>query len=169
MKKVFTLAALAILGAVTSASAYDNLTPSQAKEAVVTGGAYILDVRTDAEFIWVGHPALGVNDGQLVNVSYKIEKKGNFITNPSFITDIDGIFSGAKDTHIITMCRSGQRSVAAALDLEAAGYTNVSNMVDGFEGGSKDANGNRNVNGYKNIPGNKVHTSSVGADDYYQD
>lgn len=165
MKKFYALAigtALA-LTTVNTASAFDNLTPTEAYDAV-NNGAYILDVRTDAEYIWVGHPKVD----NVVNISYKIERKNVFISNPSFLTDVDDIFGGAMDTHIITMCRSGVRSVAAAEALEAAGYTNVSNMVDGFEGGGKDAYGYRTVNGWKNsgLPG---HTSSVGASDYYAD
>ena len=150
--------------AANSASAYEDLMPEDAYSAVVNNGAYILDVRTDAEYIWVGHP----NVENVLNISYKIEKKGSFITNPSFISDMDGIFGASKDTMIITMCRSGKRSVAAALALEAAGYTNVYNMLDGFEGGGKDQYGYRTVNGWKNsgLPG---HTSKVGADDYYGD
>ncbi|MDH4233217.1 MAG: rhodanese-like domain-containing protein [Nitrospirota bacterium] len=166
MKKLYSLViGIALLiTAATTASAFDNLTPVQAYDAVVNNGAYILDVRTDAEFIWVGHP----NVINVLNISYKIENKDTLITNPSFISDIDEIFGAVKDTHIITMCRSGQRSVEAALALEAAGYTNVSNMVDGFEGGKKDQYGYRTINGWKNsgLPG---HTSSVGADDYYSD
>ena len=107
MKKLYSLIigiAMAITAA-TTASAFDNLTPLEAYDAVVETGAYILDVRTDAEFIWVGHP----NIANVVNISYKIEKKGEFITNPSFVSDIDEIFGADKDTHIITMCRSGPR------------------------------------------------------------
>lgn len=166
MKKLYSLVigiALVVTAATTS-SAFDNMTPVDAYNAAVDNGAYILDVRTDAEFIWVGHP----NVENVLNISYKIEKKGVFITNPSFISDIDEIFGAYKDTHFITMCRSGKRSVDAALALEAAGYTNVSNMLDGFEGGVKDEYGYRTVNGWKNsgLPG---HTSKVGADDYYGD
>lgn len=165
MKKAYSLTCIASIFLFSSVSlAYDNLTPHQSYEAVVTGGAYILDVRTDAEFIWVGHP----NVPNVVNISYNIEKKGRWIVNPSFVTDVDGIFGSVKDTHIITMCRSGQRSQNAAEALDLAGYTNVSNMIDGFEGGGKDSYGYRTVNGWKNsqLPG---HTSSVGASDYYPD
>jgi rhodanese-related sulfurtransferase len=150
--------------AASSASAYDNLTPQQSHDAVANKGAYLVDVRTAAEFIWVGHP----NMSNVVNVSYKIEKKGSFITNPSFVSDMNGIFGNNKDAHLILMCRSGVRSLAAAAALEAEGYTNVSNMEDGFEGEGKDIYGYRTVKGWKNsdLPG---HTSSVGASDYYQD
>lgn len=166
MKKLYSLVigtALAITAA-TTVSAFDNLTPLEAYNAVVNNGAYILDVRTDAEFIWVGHP----NVDNVVNISYKIVRKGQFITNPSFLSDVDEVFGAAKDTHIIVMCRSGKRSLDAADELDAAGYTNVSNMLDGFEGGGKDEYGYRTVNGWKNssLPG---HTSAVGAGDYYDD
>lgn len=161
--KLITGMALTFITA-TTASAYENLMPVEAYNAVVSDGAYILDVRTDAEYIWVGHP----NVENVVNISYKIENKGIFITNPSFISDVAEVFGAAKDTPIITMCRSGQRSVDAALALESAGYTNIFNMLDGFEGGGKDQYGYRTINGWKNsgLPG---HTSKVGADDYYAD
>lgn len=149
----------------TSALAYTNLTPQEAYDAVINNDdVYILDVRTDGEFIWVGHP----NIENVVNISYKIEQKKQWITNPSFVSDVDSIFGAVKNTHIITMCRSGQRSVDAAIVLENAGYTNVSNMLDGFEGGGKDQYGYRTINGWKNssLPG---HTSSVGSTDYYND
>jgi len=35
---------------------------------------------------------------------------------------------------LILMCRSGHRSAAAAKILAGAGFTNVYNMIDGFEG-----------------------------------
>uniref|UniRef100_UPI0040565F1B rhodanese-like domain-containing protein n=1 Tax=Candidatus Electronema sp. TaxID=2698783 RepID=UPI0040565F1B len=164
MKCRFAAGIILTLAAATTASAYDNLTPLVSHDAVVHDGAYILDVRTAAEFIWVGHP----NVPNVVNVSWKIEKKGAFITNPSFVTDVNDTFGNAKDTHLILMCRSGVRSLAAAAALEAAGYTNVSNMLDGFEGEGKDQYGYRTVNGWKNsgLPG---HTSAVGASDYYKD
>ena len=166
MNKLYSLAlgtALAII-TVTTASAYDNLTPIEAYDAVVSNGAYILDVRTDAEYIWVSHP----NVENVVNISYKIVKKDEFIVNPSFISDVDEIFESAKDAHIIIMCRSGKRSTAAADALELAGYTNVSNMLDGFQGGAKDEYGYRTINGWMNsgLPG---HTTKIGADDYYGD
>jgi rhodanese-related sulfurtransferase len=168
MKKLYSLIigiALAITAA-TTASAFDNLTPVQAYDAVVSNGDYILDVRTDAEFIWVGHP----NVPNVVNLPWQIEKRGQLIPNPSFISDVKEIFGAAKDTHIITMCRSGVRSLAAASALDSASFTNVSNMVKGFEGdvNTIEGLGYRTLNGWKNsgLPG---HTTSVGAGDYYQD
>ena len=166
MKKLhsFVIGTVLVIIASTTASAFDDLTPLEAHDAVVYNGAYILDIRTAEEFIWVGHP----NIENVINISFKIEKRGAFITNPSFISEVDEIFGEAKNTHIITMCRTGPRGAAAALALEGAGYTNVSNMLEGFEGPGIDGFGYRTVNGWKNsgLPG---HNTKVINDDYYGD
>jgi rhodanese-related sulfurtransferase len=152
-----------ILGTITSAAllvsasayAYDNINPADAYAATTTdANTYILDVRTDSEWIWVGHPGedkLGNGaglTGKVVNVSWMITKKKEWMLNPSFLSDISEIFGDNDDVTLITMCRSGSRSAAAADYLEANGY-NVKNMVEGFEGG-KDMYGYRTLSGWKN-------------------
>ncbi|MCI5121023.1 MAG: rhodanese-like domain-containing protein [Candidatus Electrothrix sp. AUS4] len=153
------------LAAATVASAYDDLTPQEAYDAVVEEGAYILDVRTAAEYTWVGHPYIvdekGIEITNIVNIPFKIENgSGGMMLNPAFQAEVDGIFGSAADVHIITMCRSGGRSAAAAKALESAGYTNVSNMVEGFEGDGKDKYGYRTdtMDGWKNshLPGHTL-------------
>lgn len=155
MKKLISTLSIAIFCAVfvTSAFAFENIYPVDAYAAATSDAdTYILDVRTIAEWQWVGHPGknkLGDGaelDGKVVNISYKIEKKGETILNPSFMNEINELFAGNPNLTLITMCRSGKRSVAAATLLEAAGY-NVQNMVTGFQGG-KDSNGYRTVNGW---------------------
>jgi len=135
--------------------AYQDVTPAEAYAMAATdANTYILDVRTEAEWRWVGHPGankLGEGaalDGKVVNISYKIFKKKSFINNPSFLSEVGEIFDSNPNVVLINMCRSGKRSVAASEALEDAGYTNVYNMVTGFEGG-KDAAGYRTVNGWK--------------------
>jgi rhodanese-related sulfurtransferase len=146
--------------------AFDDVTPAQAYEMASTNpNVYILDVRTDSEWTWVGHP--GVNavgdgaglEGKVVNISYEIEVKGNLVVNPCFLKDVDEVFEGNPDLVLITMCRSGGRSVAAANLLEPAGYQ-VLNMVTGFEGG-KDTFGYRTVSGWK-VDGMPYNFSGAG-------
>ncbi len=48
------------------------------------------------------------------------------------------------DHHIYFLCRSGQRSLAAAKAAQEAGFPHVYNIADGFEGGV-DADGHRGV------------------------
>lgn len=156
MKKLIisiAIIAIAMAGMTGTSFAYENADPSQAYVmATEDPNVYILDVRTEAEWRWVGHPGENKTgdgaalDGKVVNISYKIFKAGNFIVNPSFLSEINEIFGDMDNVVLITMCRSGKRSVAAAIALEAAGYTAV-NMVTGFEGG-KDANGYRTVSGW---------------------
>lgn len=155
MKQIVTMMiTLALLS--STAFAFEDVTPAEAYfKATTEANTYILDVRTDAEWTWVGHPGankLGEGsalDNKVTNISYKIEYKKDFIINPSFIADVQQLFPNPAEVTLITMCRSGKRSVAAANALEAVGYVNMKNMVTGFEGG-KDANGYRTVNGWAN-------------------
>jgi rhodanese-related sulfurtransferase len=146
---------LALAFASFSAQAYEDVYPSYAYEmALNNANTYIVDVRTDAEWRWVGHP--GVNlmgegaglDDKVFNISFKIFKKNNFIRNPSFVSDIKEIFQDKANVTLITMCKAGSRSKDAAAALETAGYNSVYNMVTGFEG-EKDAYGYQTVNGWK--------------------
>ena len=150
------IAASCLLAA--NAFAYENVTPSEAYDMVVGDGAYILDVRTQEEWMWVGHPGInkqgdGANlEDHVLNISIAIYKKkkyrktGLLVENRRFAKDAQKLL--AHDDIIITMCRSGGRSILAALALEEAGFTNVYNMQTGFEG-SSDSNGYRAVNGWK--------------------
>ena len=156
MKKLIisiAILAIAMAGMTGTSFAYENANPSEAYAmATAYSNVYILDVRTEAEWRWVGHP--GVNktgdgnllNGKVVNISSMIFKAGSFIVNPSFLSEVNEIFEDVDNVVLITMCRSGKRSIAAAIALEAAGYTAI-NMLTGFEGG-KDANGYRTVSGW---------------------
>jgi len=168
MKKGFAILACVLMSlcVFSPAFAYDNVTPQDTYAMMNDDpNVYILDVRTDAEWKWVGHPGkdkLGDGpflEGKVVNIAYMIDKKGVLVVNPSFVSDVEEMFE--KSATLILMCRSGQRSVAGALALEAAGFTSVYNMLQGFEGGT-DQRGYRTVNGWKvgNLPYNY---SGVGA------
>jgi rhodanese-related sulfurtransferase len=54
------------------------------------------------------------------------------VVNKDFITQVKERFK-ADDT-ILVMCRSGGRSAMAVNGLDKAGFTNVHNIIDGFEG-----------------------------------
>ena len=54
-----------------------------------------------------------------------------------------------KDSTIILICRSGDRSAPASNLLLQAGYTKVYSVIDGFEG-DMGKTGRRDVNGWKN-------------------
>lgn len=153
MKKLVLI--LSIICFAAPAIAFQDVTPTEAFSLATTNeNVYILDVRTLSEWVWVGHP--GVNktgegdalEGKVINISVMVEMFNEMFDNPFFIKSVEKTFPNKTDVTLITMCRSGGRSVTAANALEAAGYTNVMNMLTGFEGG-KDANAYRTVNGWK--------------------
>jgi rhodanese-related sulfurtransferase len=156
MKK-FAIYCLSLFVIISSASIVQGFTPMTSwqsyAEMIANSSAYILDVRTAEEWEWVGHP--GKNKSgygeelveRVLNISYNIYKAGTWIVNPSFITDVEEAFPD-KSVTLILMCRSGQRSKLAAAALETAGYTDVVDMSDGFEGAT-DGYGYRTVSGWK--------------------
>jgi rhodanese-related sulfurtransferase len=123
--------------------------------------ALFLDVRTSAEVNFLGMPQQAD-----ANVPYMREPdfpvwdaaKSTFRLelNPDFIPEIRRRLAakhlGPNDT-VVLICRSGDRSAAAANLLAEAGFKNVYSVVDGYEGdlapdGPKA--GQRAVNGWKN-------------------
>lgn len=116
-----------------------SATPAQAWQVLnVDNEAVLLDVRSKVEFDYVGHPA-----GAL-HVMWK--DYPDWRENPHFVAEVKAALSahgGDRSARpILTLCRSGVRSLAAAKALAAAGYTNLTNVEQGFEG-DKDAQGHR--------------------------
>ncbi len=176
MKRVhrfLVMALVLILASVSGAFAYQDVTPAEAYALATSNpNVYILDVRTIAEWTWVGHP--GVNkpgdgaelEGKVVNISYEIDRHGELVVNPVFVLAVKKAFCDNPDAVLVTMCRSGSRSVKAAMALEEAGFANVLNMATGFEGG-KDALGYRTVNGWK-VDGLPYNFNTEGAYTFWQ-
>ena len=123
-----------------------RLTPPEAAELLrLDDTALLVDVRSKVEFDYVGHPV------GAVNVMWKDYPEWN--ENPDFVAQVEAALadSGGNDhaRPILAICRSGARSMAAAEKLKAAGFTNLTNVEEGFEG-DKDEAGHRGlVNGWK--------------------
>jgi rhodanese-related sulfurtransferase len=100
-------------------------------------GGLLIDVRTRPEWEYVGHVAGSV----LIEwTSYPTGTR-----NPRFLDELRAAASDAQ-APLVFLCRSGQRSDAAARAAAAAGYTMAFNMLEGFEG-SKDPDGHRGTLG----------------------
>ena len=122
----------------------DHLTPKQAHDALGSNpNTLLIDCRTEIEFFYVGHPV------DAINVEWNTAPE--FETNPHFSDEVLRM-AGRKDRPIILICRSGKRSVDAGLALEQHGFTNVSNVLEGFEG-DRDAQGHRNSSGGWRVAG----------------
>jgi rhodanese-related sulfurtransferase len=102
-----------------------HLTPPEASNFLHNNPeAVLVDCRSEMEYLFVGHPAgahhVAWNDGP------------EWTINPHFVGQVKKIAS--MNRPVVLICRSGQRSVDAALELEQAGFNEVINVLEGFEG-----------------------------------
>lgn len=98
---------------------------------------YLIDVRTRAEYQFVGHPLRAYLypfmffTNQFVkengHTGYRIGQK-----NKDFIAEVSKAFK--KTDNLLIISRDGTRSGLAAKDLVEAGFKKVFNVEDGFEG-----------------------------------
>ena len=108
--------------------------------------ACLIDVRTDAEWRYVGLPKLDKLGKATHCVSWQVFPDNRL--NGGFVEQIKG--AGIRpDQPLLLLCRSGQRSKNAAIALTAAGYRCCYNVAEGFEG-DRDGTGHRGtVGGWK--------------------
>jgi rhodanese-related sulfurtransferase len=118
----------------------ENVAPSQAWEALRQDEhAQLVDVRTDVEWNFVGVPDLNASGKQAVLIPWQVYP--SMQQNGAFTDNLRQAGLTPDDT-IYFICRSGARSMAAAQAAQAAGFTKVFNVADGFEG-PVDAEGHR--------------------------
>ncbi len=88
--------------------------------------ALFVDVRMEIEYLYVGHPP------RVVHVPWYEYPE----LTPQPQTFVAQVLreTGTPERPVVLLCRSGQRTVAAGLALEAAGFTEVVNVLHGFEG-----------------------------------
>ena len=111
-----------------------ELTPQEAYDLLhLAPGAKIVDVRTRAEWDWVGRVP------GAVEIEWNQYPGG--VRNPNFLAELKRQVD--PEALVMFLCRSGARSIAAAAAASEAGYNNCYNILEGFEG-DKDANGQRN-------------------------
>jgi rhodanese-related sulfurtransferase len=113
------------------------LTPTEAHELLgLAPGAKLVDVRTRAELDWVGRvPG---------SVEIELQTYPDGRANPNFATELLGQVD--RESLVMFLCRSGGRSHNAAVIAKQHGYTEVYNVLEGFEG-DKDGQGHRNTVG----------------------
>ncbi|MHA1523716.1 MAG: rhodanese-like domain-containing protein [Alphaproteobacteria bacterium] len=109
--------------------------------------AQLVDVRTAAEWAFVGAPDLSLLNKRVVAVEWQVfpamQRNGKFFDLvKSQLGEVGADGSGA----LYFLCRSGVRSMAAAQLVSAQGLSNAYNIADGFEG-------NRNTAGHRGTTG----------------
>ena len=111
-----------------------ELTPQEASDLLrLAPGARLVDVRTRAEWDWVGR----------VPGAVEIEwnQYPGSTRSPLFLAELKRQVD--PEALVMFLCCSGVRSIGAAAAATEAGYNSCYNVLEGFEG-DKDANGHRN-------------------------
>jgi rhodanese-related sulfurtransferase len=95
--------------------------------------AVMVDVRSDMEFLFVGHPVGAIHIPWIDYPDWKL--------NPNFVTEIRKLVLGGichetpnSGVPVILICRSGKRSLEAGISLIKEGFCDVFNVAEGFEG-----------------------------------
>src|SRR5687768_1061000 len=110
----------------------DDVSPEQVWDALRSDpAAELVDVRTDAEWSWVGLPDLGEAGKKPVLISWQLPPKME--VNAAVVAQLRqaGL---TPDRKLYFLCRSGARSLSAAKAAVAAGFANSFNVAGGFEG-----------------------------------
>ena len=124
-----------------------DLSPQEAW-AKLEDGAILVDVRTEGEWAHIGIPdtaAAGERRNDPLFIQWNLARG---IPNSQFVEQLKQRAPGGGGTELVFLCRSGARSVAAAIAATEAGFTSY-NVLEGFEG-EPDRQGERTVNGWKN-------------------
>ena len=108
--------------------------------------AVLVDVRTDAEWNFVGVPDLSALGKQVVLIPWQVfptmQVNGHFAEH----LHKAGITA---ESNVFFLCRSGVRSLAAGQAAQHAGFPHAFNVADGFEGPVDHAGHRGTVAGWK--------------------
>jgi rhodanese-related sulfurtransferase len=89
--------------------------------------ALFIDVRMEIEYMYVGHPPRAHN---IPWYEYP-----DMTPDPAdFARQVEREAGGDKSRPVVLICRSAKRTIPAGETLEGVGFTNVINVLEGFEG-----------------------------------
>ncbi|RXF73156.1 rhodanese-like domain-containing protein [Hansschlegelia zhihuaiae] len=113
-----------------------DVTPADAWATLQANpSAALVDVRTVAEWSFVGVPDLGGLAKRALFQEW--QSYPSMQVDPAFadrVAEALGAAGAGADAPVFFLCRSGARSQAAAAALTARGYTQCFNIAGGFEG-----------------------------------
>lgn len=132
-----------------SKSAVKGMTPEQAwRHLQDDPRAVLIDVRSNMEFLFVGHPKGALSVPWIDEPDWKI--------NPHFAAEVRKVLLGGISCHddagcapVILICRSGKRSLEAGECLLKDGFTQVFNIEQGFEGELDDQHRRSSTGGWR--------------------
>jgi rhodanese-related sulfurtransferase len=107
-----------------------------------------IDVRSDMEFLFIGHPVGAVNIPWI--------DEPDFVINPDFEREVRKLILGGIITSsehdsvpVVLICRSGNRSEEAGKLLIDHGFRHVYNVEHGFEGELDDSHHRSTISGWR--------------------
>ena len=101
-----------------------GIPPELAWSLVSAGEARLVDVRSAEERKFVGHVPESLHVPWATGTS--------LTRNPRFVRELEA--KVGKEARVLLLCRSGKRSALAAEAAAKAGFTQVFNVLEGFEG-----------------------------------
>ena len=117
-----------------------HLTPQEAHQYTLDHpDAVLIDCRSEMEYLFVGHP-VGAHHVAWNDVP-------DWEINPHFVGQVRKIAS--MNRPVVVICRSGQRSISAGQMLEQAGFGEVYNVLEGFEGPLDDEHHRNTIGGWR--------------------
>lgn len=116
-----------------------SLSPKQAWKLVESADVVLVDVRTNEERKFVGYISESVHIAWATGTAFN--------RNPRFLKELEN--KVGKDKTILLLCRSGKRSALAAEAAFNAGFQNIYNILEGFEGDLNKNNQRNQINGWK--------------------
>lgn len=123
-----------------------DITPQQAWQLLCDDpDAVLVDVRTDAEWRFVGVPDLTELGRDVVYVEWN---RSDGQSNEGFVADLQAAGVTAGERPVVFLCRSGNRSIGAAEAATAAGISPSYNVLEGFEG-NLDEHAHRGLGGWR--------------------
>ena len=116
-----------------------SLSPADAWHLVQQGQAVLVDVRTNEERKFVGYVPESIHVAWATGTSFN--------RNPRFLKELES--KVGKDKTILLLCRSGNRSAQAAEAAFNAGFEQIYNVLEGFEGDLDEQQQRNHTNGWR--------------------
>ncbi len=132
-----------------SESTVKNISAADAYELMQSEpSTAFIDVRSDMEFLFIGHPAGAVSIPWI--------DEPDFVINPNFEREVRKLILGGvikssehDSVPVVLICRSGNRSEEAGKLLIEQGFNHVYNVEHGFEGELDDDHHRSTMSGWR--------------------
>ncbi len=110
-------------------------------------GVTLIDVRSDMEFLMIGHPRGAVNVPWIDAPDWVVNQ--NFVANvrKALLGRVSA--KGRRSSPVLLICRSGNRSQDAAEALTGDGLSDIRVIAGGFEGPLDDSHHRNTVAGWR--------------------